>query len=420
MLCSTSLEINSFYNRCSEKKTYLANVFLTKYSMKFLRTLIIPIWVGGLISCQNSPKESTATYDVGLVESKKITLPVDENTYYMSRSIFQFEENGREYLHFQNTEKRQYEIIIYDVAEEKISKRVPLYKQGPNAIPALFGSKYLKDSKNIIFFQNSASRITISDDSGRVVRKYDIYTPDKKFMAFYIASYFFTPSFIKDSIVYFSSDNVKINMRKEDWKTTSMFSSLDLRDGTIKLESVYYPSVFHQDVKDLSGGGIAYSYDYNYGQNRLVCSFTEYDSLMISDDLKNIKWFDGKSRYLKSLKPIIGKSSEGIAEITKRKERAKYSHIMYDKYRDVYYRFAEHACELGFGEAFMDEPKAREFSVIIFDRDLNIIGETKFPGNKYFFKMSFVGRDGLYISENNLANPEFDEGRIQLANAIEF
>ena len=48
-----------------------------------------------LFSCQNLPKESTATYDIDLVETKKITLPVDENTYYMSRSIFQFEEDGR-------------------------------------------------------------------------------------------------------------------------------------------------------------------------------------------------------------------------------------------------------------------------------------------------------------------------------------
>ena len=88
---------------------------------------------------------------------------------------------------------------------------------------------------------------------------------------------------------------------------------------------------------------------------------------------------------------------------------------MYDTYRDVYYRFAEMACEVGPGEYPLDDPKAREFSVIVFDKDFNIIGETKFPGNKYFYKMSFVGRDGLYISENNLANPEFDENKLVFA-----
>ena len=382
-----------------------------------IKSTIIALTMASCIcffSCSSPSKESTATYDIGLTESKKITLPIDENTYYMSRSIFQFEENGKEYLHFQNTEKRQYEIIIYDIANEKISKRIPLQEEGPNAIPALFGSKPLKGSQNILFFQNSASRITIGNDNGQVIRKYNIQTPDKHFMAFFTASYFFTPSFVKDSIVYFSSDNIKLNMRKEDWKTTPMFSSLDLRNGTIKMESIYYPPIFQQNVKNIAGGA-AYSYDFNYCQNRLVCSFTGYDSIMVSDDLKKVQWFDGKSRYLKSLRPTIGESSKGVEELIKMKEQAKYSHIMYDKYRDVYYRFVELPYELQRDESPFDEPKAREFSVIILDKDFRIIGETKFPGNKYFYKMSFVGRDGLYISENNLANPDFDEDKLVFA-----
>ncbi|MEQ3153296.1 DUF4221 family protein [Phocaeicola vulgatus] len=59
-----------------------------------------------------------------------------------------------------------------------------------------------------------------------------------------------------------------------------------------------------------------------------------------------------------------------------------------------------------------DEPKGKEFSVIVLNADFEIIGETKFPGKKYFYKMSFVGKEGLYISENNLANPQFDENKL--------
>ena len=36
-----------------------------------------------------------------------ITLPIDENTYYLSKRIFQFEEDGKEYLFFGNFEKKQ-------------------------------------------------------------------------------------------------------------------------------------------------------------------------------------------------------------------------------------------------------------------------------------------------------------------------
>ena len=56
-----------------------------------IRLFIFTIISDCLFSCSSPSASSDATYDINLVEAKKITLPVDENTYYMSRSIFQFE-----------------------------------------------------------------------------------------------------------------------------------------------------------------------------------------------------------------------------------------------------------------------------------------------------------------------------------------
>ena len=102
----------------------------------------------------------------------------------------------------------------------------------------------------------------------------------------------------------------------------------------------------------------------------------------------------------------------GINSIIEFCEAPMYWHIMYDKYRDVYYRFAEMPYKLASNESPYDEPKGKEFSIIVLNADFEIIGETKFPGKKYFYKMSFVGKEGLYISENNLANPQFDENKL--------
>ena len=118
---------------------------------------------------------------------------------------------------------------------------------------------------------------------------------------------------------------------------------------------------------------------------------------------------------MESIRPILPEASKGIQSFAKLKERGEYHNLMYDKYRDVYYRIVELPYELKVNESVFDDEKNREFSIIIFDKDFNIIGETKFPGNKYLYKMSFVGRDGLYISENNLANPDFDEDKLVFA-----
>ena len=70
---------------------------------------------------------------------------------------------------------------------------------------------------------------------------------------------------------------------------------------------------------------------------------------------------------------------EGINAIIKLRETPKYWHIMYDKYRNVYYRFAEMPYKLAPNESPHETPKGKEFSVIVLNADFEIIGETKFP-----------------------------------------
>ena len=379
-----------------------------------------------LFACQDSPKESIAIYDIGLAESKKIVLPVDENTYYLSKSIFQFEEDDKEYLLFGNLEKRQHELLIYDIEKQNLHKRIPLEKEGPNGVPGIWGCIPFFDSKTFLVSQHNSGRMSIIDGEGIVVQKYSMrqFSDKTKRRGLWVdsrfgVSFFYTPSFIKDSIVYFSNGifiQYKINQRldREVWKTIPMFNSLNLKNGHIHTLPIKYPDIFEDDVKVPAGGGYEFTYDYNYKQERLVCSLTGYDSIMVTDDLKQVRWYNGKSRYLKSMRPKVYEA-DGFDWLREATENPAYHNIMYDKYRDVYYRIVELPYELKQNESPFDTPKGREFSIIIFDKDLNIIGETKFPGNKYLYKMSFVGRDGLYISENNLANPEFDENKLVFA-----
>ena len=375
-----------------------------------------------LCSCGSSKSGEGIEYTMELKESKKITLPIDENTYYLSKSMFQFEEDGKEYLFFGNLEKRQHELLIYDIEKQNLHKRIPLEKEGPNGVPAIWGCIPFYDSKTFLVSQHNAGKTTIIDGEGNVIRRYNMKHNIKNGLwadCRYGTSFIYMPSFTKDSIVYFSNGifrqyMINQRMNRDNWRIVPMFNFLDLRNGHINTLSIKYPDIFEYDVRTPAGGGYVFSYDYNYIHDRLVCSFTGYDSIMVTDDLKQVHWYNGKSRYLKSMRPKVYEA-DGFDWVREATENASYHNIMYDKYRDVYYRIAEFPYELKQNESPFDDPKGREFSIIIFDKDLNIIGETKFPGNKYLYKMSFVGRDGLYISENNEANPEFDENKLVFA-----
>ena len=385
----------------------------------YLTTIILITTL--LFSCTPPKGNNLDQYSKSLVKIGKTTLPIDENTYYQSLSIFPFEEGNKEYLFFGNFEKKQHEILIYDIENQNLHKRIPLEKEGPDGIPSIWGCIPFFDSRTFLVSQHNVGRTTIIDGKGGVLRRYNMrqVTDSLERNGFWVdsrygISFFYTPSFTKDSIVYFSNGIFRQRMNREVWKTIPMFNSLNLRNGEIQTPPINYPDIFEDNVRIAAGGGFTFTYDYNYGQDRLVCSFTGYDSIMVTDDLKLVRWYNGKSRYLKSIRPKVYEA-DGLKWLNKSKGEGKYHNIMYDKYRDVYYRIAEFPYEFKQDESPFDDPKGREFSVIIFDKDFRIIGETRFPGNKYFYKMSFVGKDGLYISENNLANPDFDENKLVFA-----
>ena len=140
--------------------------------------------------------------EIELIAEKQLVFPLDEQTYYLSKSMFQFEENGKEYLHFENTQKSLYDIVIFDIENQQIAKRIPLHKTGPNGLPAVYGSRPSPDSKYILIAQNDISRLSSINDKGEVIRNYDFQTPEGKFAPLHFGSYYNTPAFVKDSCLF--------------------------------------------------------------------------------------------------------------------------------------------------------------------------------------------------------------------------
>ena len=136
-------------------------------TLLFITALFVLIFM----SCQSTKKNNTERQnEVELVAEKQLAFPLDEQTYYLSISIYQFEENGKEYLHFENTRKSLYDIVIFDIENKQIAKRIPLHKTGPNGLPAVYGSRPSPDSKYILIAQNDISRLSSINDKGEVIR----------------------------------------------------------------------------------------------------------------------------------------------------------------------------------------------------------------------------------------------------------
>lgn len=134
---------------------------------------------------------------------------------------------------------------------------------------------------------------------------------------------------------------------------------------------------------------------------------SKYDRMIVTSDHVTSKSYLAKSKHTDKVHSEGFRSDISIPELSKLSdEQPVYGNILYDKYRNVSYRFAYLASEVNKNVPFELLFSKKRFSIIILDSDFQKIGETVFPQNTYALALFFLNKDGLHLSENNIYNPE--------------
>ncbi len=386
--------------------------------MKTIVFLILATLLSIATSCSNK-QSNDFDNQISLAGSDTLVFSLDDNTFYTSKAIFQFEDNGKEYLFFHNFDRGKPRIIIFDIEKQNIYKSVPLYEEGPNGIAAMDGGWPL-DMNHFLITTNSYFCYMV-DDKGNILKKIKIWDWDEKdektLFAEYCTSsfysYYSSPAILKDSILYFNQYFVGYPHKKEDWKNVSMFAYANLNSGKMAKSKLTYPDIFSEDEVARTK-----SYDpefsYAYTGKDVVVSLHQYDSILVSSDFKHSRTYNAKSRYFPSIRPkAYNAYKDLLVWLQEESLKPQYYHLLYDKYRNVFYRFALMPYEFPKGKLPTGEPTGQEFSIIILNSQYEIIGETKFPGNTFNYRMCFIGKKGLYLSLNNQGNPNFDEDKLE-------
>ena len=128
-----------------------------------------------------------------------------------------------------------------------------------------------------------------------------------------------------------------------------------------------------------------------------------------------VEYKEVKSRYIGEMKPF---SSESTNDAALQKELCvypAYSNIMYDSYNKVYYRvvYVPQEIDKKVDALSLFRTGRKQFSIMILDEDFNVIGEHLFPPYTYNPRLSFVSKGKLYISLNNIMNPDYSDDVIR-------
>ncbi len=301
------------------------------------------------------------------------------------------------------------DIIIYDIEKEIELKRVNVEVFGPNGVGTLKAFTPLADSTIYVFGLNTFE-ISKIDYEGKVLERFSFLNSNNQLIA---GNSF--PKSIVGGPVYSDDHNLSFatlpqglwsNLSEDFLHKYKLEAVINLETKKVDFLPMTYPDGYH------NSGNYHVHYHRIRKEDDYVYSFST-DHNVYKYQSGRMSKFEAKSIYLE--KPLekyeTGSTEEYINSII---ELPRYRHILFDPYRNVYYRFVYLGDELD-SRLEMDGVLREQIkylsnlSIIILDEDMNKIGETKLTSNKFLPSNYFITEEGLFISTNNPSNPEMSE-----------
>jgi len=204
------------------------------------------------------------------------------------------------------------------------------------------------------------------------------------------------------------------SMTKDDIRKHQLIYSYDLKKDSVQWYDVFYADDYWDQGKKLT----EFSWAEKDGK-LYIAPFYDHELQvfdMYSEEVIHRKTV--KSAHINHFDYVNELPSIPNEGFINRLKYDRYGTLIYDKYRDVFYRIFLSGFE---PEEDLSEEDLRmlnwsrpDMGIMILDKDLNILGEHLFDKFEvYSYSNHFVGREGLYLSINNLFHPDYDEDRFR-------
>jgi len=367
-----------------------------------------------VLGCSKSPKpKTTNSHDyidkVSLQPIDTLVIPIDAKTKYQSQFIQLFTIDNKEKIAVEN--KKKLSIQIYDLESRSLEKEIFFQNNGPNGIGKLFGFNFI-NMDSIILLTGQYFKVYLSDSTGAIKNTFhlDELLPSLESVPITYTKRptFFDPKRAK-LFICASPEN---RYDKRGYFDAEIAMELDMKNNTA--EYIYKSPTEYRD--NIYGAYFSHYSVVKKPDGKYVYAFP-FDSEIFETDLKEYyhKYYAG-SRHFDQIPEM--KPDDSYEEFYIKSD--SYKDFIYDQWRRVYYRVATQAINLVDENAIRKTWRDKVPSIIILDENLEKIGEVDFPKERYYFGNNmFVGKNGLYISNNNDNNPIANEDYFEFKKSKE-
>jgi len=354
-----------------------------------------------IYSCTtNKDSENSSQYKKYLKESISISLD-SVSTYQFNWIQVIEDENDRELLI--NLNKIYNSLDFYDLGNKKLEKRISINDLSLDTRFIAHSFFYHNEDSIFIFPQYNFNGTLLINNVGKKVDEkgkiYDVLEEAQEGQ--YILNHITSPSnpsLYRDGNIYFSTIQMYVDIYNPLPKDVITNFKWDLKSDTISpISNIKYPNEYFSKIatshhsftlKTIKGDSTIYSFPlsdtiYIYNSNNILISKRLYGT----PDFQGFVELPPGNPFNEQYKFVVSQNS--------------YARLLYDKYRDVYYRFFIIQRNLTEEDRSTKDNSKNKFAVLVYDNNFNLIKQVEFPSNKYFHYSSFVAIDGLYIPLTN-------------------
>jgi hypothetical protein len=340
---------------------------------------------------------------VGLVEIGRKEFVLDSATSYQTllMSVYRSASDERRYLVYENRIKQT--VQFYDFETGLLWRELNYAREGPNGVGKLRGF-YVHTLDSIYLMSSKYYQLILVDGSGNVLKRYPLINRGTQIANWSLpAIYTSRPAVLKSGVFYFIAFP-----ESKPYEEQKPILTLNLADSACQLRYEYPDSYRVGDTWGMLTGDVSVTQTREgYFLYSFPCDPYLYET---NDHQTNVKHFAG-SRFFDKTQPWDKGVGDGAEEayVT----RNYFNGIVYDRFREVYYRFTKLELPVLNAQNEKNTIWNKPMSVIILNKEFQVIGETRLEQNKFDFRNWLVVEEGLLICNSNQHNPDVEEGKLK-------
>lgn len=355
-----------------------------------------------LSSCDNKKD-----YSYSLVKTDSIVIPIDESISQITGCLeyIDYENNPTLLYSNRDIQTNVAEILFFDLNSKNIYKKLS-FSEEKGFYKSTNGFKYINQD-SILVSNVRTDTLYITDFEEKIKFKKHFKFKGENYYISQITSSNSHPIISYKNSLYITP--MLFTENKKEFINKPFLFEYNFQTDSLKPLEVYFPKEYIDS--EYFSFELSHYFD---GKNVIFSPMNSHNLWVVDIETKKMRIIEAKSDHFKEFLKFSDSPQNTMQEgMYNNTYYSQYISIIYDKYRNVYYRLFYKGINIEKDNKNLSDEynNPKVMCIITLDENFKKIGEDIFP-NHDFMNMYFITPDGLYMNSDNVLNKDYKEDKL--------